>query len=70
LYIYIAQLLLSQNAFFDFNNLKDSCTSIRPDNSSKLYIEVLNEILSSKEIQGIKEVSDRSYELICSFCRF
>ncbi|CAH1732031.1 unnamed protein product [Aphis gossypii] len=51
----IAPLLLSQNASFDFNNLKDSCTSIRPDNSSKFFIEVLNKILSSKETQNIKE---------------
>ncbi|XP_060846639.1 uncharacterized protein LOC132926310 [Rhopalosiphum padi] len=51
----IAPLLLSQNAFFDFNNLKDLCTSIRPDNSSKFFIEVLNKILSSKETQNIKE---------------
>ncbi|XP_008185707.2 eukaryotic translation initiation factor 4 gamma 3 isoform X3 [Acyrthosiphon pisum] len=51
----IAPLLLSQNASFDFNNLKDSCTSIRPDNSSKFFTEVLNKILSSKETQNIKE---------------
>ncbi|XP_060844791.1 uncharacterized protein LOC132924468 isoform X2 [Rhopalosiphum padi] len=51
----IAPLLLSQNASFDFNNLKDSCTSIRPDNSSKFFIEVLNKILNSKETHNIKE---------------
>ncbi|XP_025201815.1 eukaryotic translation initiation factor 4 gamma 3-like isoform X2 [Melanaphis sacchari] len=51
----IAPLLLLQNASFDFNNLKDCCTSIRPDNSSKFFIEVLNKILSSKETQNIKE---------------
>ncbi|CAI6369891.1 unnamed protein product [Macrosiphum euphorbiae] len=51
----IAPLLLSQNAFFDFHNLKDCCASIRPDNSTKLFIEVLNKILSSKETQNIKE---------------
>ncbi|XP_060872395.1 eukaryotic translation initiation factor 4 gamma 3-like [Metopolophium dirhodum] len=51
----IAPLLLSQDASFDFNNLKDSCTSIRPDNSSKFFTEVLNKILSSKETQNIKE---------------
>ncbi|XP_016657227.2 LOW QUALITY PROTEIN: uncharacterized protein LOC100573442 [Acyrthosiphon pisum] len=51
----IAPLLISQNAFFDFNNLKDCCTSIRPDNSPKFFIEVLNKILSSKETQNIKE---------------
>ncbi|KAL4089885.1 hypothetical protein QTP88_024825 [Uroleucon formosanum] len=51
----IAPLLLSQNASFDFNNFKDCCTSIRPDNSSKLFTEVLNKILSSKETQNIKE---------------
>ncbi|KAF0749869.1 eukaryotic translation initiation factor 4 gamma 3-like isoform X3, partial [Aphis craccivora] len=51
----IAPLLLSQNASFDFNNLKGSCTSIRPDNSSKFFIEVLNKILSSKETHNIKE---------------
>ncbi|XP_029341561.1 eukaryotic translation initiation factor 4 gamma 3-like [Acyrthosiphon pisum] len=51
----IVPLLLSQNASFDFKNLKDSCTSIRPDNSSKLFIEVLNKILSSMEKQNIKE---------------
>ncbi|XP_026818902.1 uncharacterized protein LOC113557529 isoform X2 [Rhopalosiphum maidis] len=51
----IAPLLLSQNASFDFNNLKDSCTSIRPGNSSKFFVEVLNEILNSKETQNIKE---------------
>ncbi|XP_060849935.1 eukaryotic translation initiation factor 4 gamma 3-like isoform X2 [Rhopalosiphum padi] len=51
----ITPLLLSQNASFDFNNLKDSCTSIRPDNSSKFFTEVLNKILSSKETQDIKE---------------
>eukprot|EP00102_Acyrthosiphon_pisum_P015172 XP_008185608.2 PREDICTED: LOW QUALITY PROTEIN: uncharacterized protein LOC103310131 [Acyrthosiphon pisum] len=51
----IAPLLLSQNASFDFNNLKDSCKSIRPDNSSKLLTEVLYQINSSKETQNIKE---------------
>ncbi|XP_016662697.2 eukaryotic translation initiation factor 4 gamma isoform X2 [Acyrthosiphon pisum] len=51
----IAPLLLSQNASFDFNNLKDSCTSIRPDNSSTFFTEVLNKVLSSKETQNIKE---------------
>ncbi|KAL5235291.1 hypothetical protein ACI65C_002701 [Semiaphis heraclei] len=50
-----APLLLSQSASFDFNNLKDSCTSIRPDNSSKFFTEVLNKILKSKETQNIKE---------------
>ncbi|XP_060858189.1 uncharacterized protein LOC132935607 [Metopolophium dirhodum] len=53
----IAPLLLSQNALFDFNNLKDCCTSIRPDNSTKFFTEVLNKILSSKEMQNIKEQS-------------
>ncbi|XP_060860797.1 eukaryotic translation initiation factor 4 gamma 3-like [Metopolophium dirhodum] len=51
----IAPSLLSQNVSFDFKNLKDSCTSIRPDNSSKFFIEVLNKILSSEEKQTIKE---------------
>ncbi|XP_022165615.1 eukaryotic translation initiation factor 4 gamma-like isoform X2 [Myzus persicae] len=51
----IAPLLLSQNASFDFNNLKDSCTSIRPDNSSIFFTEVLNEIHNFKETQNIKE---------------
>eukprot|EP00102_Acyrthosiphon_pisum_P026294 XP_016663504.1 PREDICTED: uncharacterized protein LOC100575412 isoform X2 [Acyrthosiphon pisum] len=51
----IAPLLLSQNGTFDFNSLKDSCTSIRPDNSSKLLIEVLYKINSSKEALNIKE---------------
>ncbi|XP_060873665.1 uncharacterized protein LOC132947405 isoform X2 [Metopolophium dirhodum] len=51
----IAPLLLSQNTSFDFNNLKDSCTSIRPDNSSKLFTEVLYKINSSKETQNVKE---------------
>ncbi|XP_060844929.1 uncharacterized protein LOC132924566 [Rhopalosiphum padi] len=51
----IAPLLLSQNASFDFNNLKDSCTSIRPDNSSKFFMEVLNKILRSNKTQKIKE---------------
>ncbi|XP_022163596.1 uncharacterized protein LOC111029064 [Myzus persicae] len=51
----IAPLLLSQNASFGFNNLKDSCTSIRPDNSCKLFTEVLYKIDSSEEIQNIKE---------------
>ncbi|XP_029346394.1 uncharacterized protein LOC100574055 isoform X2 [Acyrthosiphon pisum] len=51
----IAPLFLSQNTSFDFNNLKDSCTSIRPDNSSKLFTEVLYKINSSKETQNIKE---------------
>jgi len=58
---FIAPLLLSQNAFFDFNNLKDCCTSIRPENSTKFFTEVLNKILSSKETQKIKEVSDSRY---------
>ncbi|XP_029341597.1 uncharacterized protein LOC100570805 [Acyrthosiphon pisum] len=51
----IAPLLLSQNGTFDFNSLKDSCTSIRPGNSSKLFIEVLYKINSSKEALNIKE---------------
>ncbi|CAI6363771.1 unnamed protein product [Macrosiphum euphorbiae] len=54
----IAPLLLTQDASFDFNNLKDSCTSIRPDNSSQFFTEVLNKILSSKETQNIKEQLD------------
>jgi len=61
---FIAPLLLSQNASFDFNNLKDSCKSLQPDNSSNFFTEVLNKIHSSKETQNIKEVS---YSLvICS----
>ncbi|XP_016661051.1 uncharacterized protein LOC100160940 isoform X2 [Acyrthosiphon pisum] len=51
----IAPLLLSQNASFDFNNLKDFCTSIQPDKSSIFFTEVLNKILNSKETQNIKE---------------
>ncbi|XP_060858112.1 uncharacterized protein LOC132935536 [Metopolophium dirhodum] len=51
----IAPLLLLQTAFFDFNNLKDCCTSIRPDNSPKFFIEVLNTILSSVVTQNINE---------------
>lgn len=54
---FLAPLLLSQSASFDFNNLKDACTSIRSENSSTFFIEVLNKILSSKETQDIKEVS-------------
>ncbi|KAL5235219.1 hypothetical protein ACI65C_002629 [Semiaphis heraclei] len=50
-----APLLLSKSASFDFNNLKDSCTSIRSGNSSKFFTEVLNKILGSKETQNIKE---------------
>eukprot|EP00102_Acyrthosiphon_pisum_P024849 XP_016662059.1 PREDICTED: eukaryotic translation initiation factor 4 gamma 3-like isoform X2 [Acyrthosiphon pisum] len=52
----IAPLLLSQNASFDFNNLKDSCKSLQPDNSSKFFTEVLNKIHGSKETQNTKEL--------------
>jgi len=55
---FIAPSLLSQNASFGFNNLKDSCASIRPDNSSIFFMEVLNKIHSFEETQNIKEVSD------------
>lgn len=55
---FIAPLLISKTASFEFCNLKDACTSIRPDNSSIFFTEVLQKILSSKETQNIKEVSD------------
>jgi len=58
---FIAPLLLLQTAFFDFNHLKDCCTSIRPDNSTTFFTEVLNKILSSVEMQNIKEVSYSRY---------
>lgn len=51
----ITPLLISKTASFEFNNLKDACSSIRPDNSSVLFIEILQKILSSKETQNIKE---------------
>ncbi|XP_025411781.1 eukaryotic translation initiation factor 4 gamma 3-like isoform X3 [Sipha flava] len=51
----ITPLLVSKSASFEFINLKDACTSIRPDNSSILFTEVLQKILSSKETQNIKE---------------
>ncbi|KAL5233967.1 hypothetical protein ACI65C_001377 [Semiaphis heraclei] len=51
----IVPLLLSQDVSFDFNNLKDSCASIRPENSSKLFTEVLYKIYSFKETLNVKE---------------
>ncbi|KAL5233906.1 hypothetical protein ACI65C_001347 [Semiaphis heraclei] len=51
----IVPLLLSHDVSFDFNNLKDSCASIRPDNSSKLFTEVLYKIYSFKETLNVKE---------------
>lgn len=51
----ITPLLISKTASFKFNNLKDACSSIRPNNSNIFFIEVLQKILSSKETQNIKE---------------
>lgn len=57
MFVYIVPLLISKTACFDFNNLKDACTSIRPTNSSVLFNEIVRKILSSKETQHIREVS-------------
>lgn len=59
--IFLAPLLISKTASFKFCNLKDACISIRPDNSSIFFTEVLRKILSSKETQNIKEVSNNVF---------
>ena len=70
MFFFTAPILSSQNASFDFNNLKDFCTSIRPNTSSIFFNEELNKILSinsssSRPKKSIEEpVSELDSEIV------
>lgn len=46
---FLAQLLISKTASFEFNNLKDAFISLKPNKSTTFFIEVLKNILGPNE---------------------
>lgn len=57
IFSFAAPLLMSKTIFFEFNDLKNACLSMCPENTRAFFIQVLQQILSSKETQNINDVS-------------
>lgn len=53
IFFFLAPLLISKTAFFEFKNLKDVCIHLSSESYITFFTEVLQRIFSSKEIQNI-----------------
>lgn len=61
IFSFLAPLLISKTAFFEFKNLKDACIHMCSESYIIFVAEVLQKILSSKETQNIwKYIKDVS----------